>query len=138
MGEASILLVAYHRSLVACTALAILVFTQVIVVDLLSIRAKHVPGMPVTEGHGSVLFRAVRAHANTNENLGLFVLLLVTAILLGASAPWVNGFAWLFTGARAGHMGFYYAKLSVARSIAFGAGLLAQLGLIVECVAKLL
>ena len=56
-------------SLAACTVLGALVLTQVLVADIAHMKAKHVPGMPVTGGHASFLFRAVRAHANTNENL---------------------------------------------------------------------
>lgn len=133
-----VMLVAYHSALVACTVLAGLILVQVIVADLAGMKARHVPGMPVTDGHGSFFFRAHRAHANTNENLGLFVLLLVTAILIGANARWVNGLAWFFVAARGAHMALYYAKQGAARGVAFGAGLFAQAALFVACVAALL
>lgn len=130
-------LVAYTSSLAACTALGALVYTQVLVVDVAQIKAKHVPGMPVTDGHKSFLFRAVRAHANTNENLGLFLLLMFTAVLLQANTAWVNGLAWVFVAARALHMACYYARWGIARSVAFGAGLAAQFGLLIVCALKL-
>src|SRR5688572_23180066 len=102
-------LLPYESLLAASVALALLVLVQVLVVDFASIRAKHVPGMPVTDGHGSFLFRATRAHGNTNENLPVQVLLLVLAVLLGADERWSAGAAWAFTVARAGHMVCYYA-----------------------------
>jgi len=131
-------LLAYHSTLVACTALAVLIMIQVLIADLASIRAKHVPGMPVTDGHASFHFRAVRAIGNTNETLGLFLLLAALALLLGANPKWVNALAWTYTAARAGHMGFYYARMGRARSIAFSVSVAAQLGLLIACAATLL
>lgn len=128
MSEA---LLAYHPTLVACVVLGVLIVVQVLVADLAGIRAKHVPGMPITDGHASFLFRATRAIGNTNENLGLFLLLAALAIVLGARAQWVNGLAWVYVAARAGHMGFYYARIGWARSTAFSVGLAAQIGLLV-------
>ena len=124
-------LLPYHSTLVACAALAVLIVVQVLVADLASIRAKHVPGMPIADGHSSFLFRATRAAGNTNETLGLFLLLVALAIALGARAPWVNGLAWVYVAARAGHMGFYYARIGWARSTAFTVSLVAQIGLLV-------
>jgi len=124
-------LLAYHPTLVACTVLAGLILIQVLVADLAAMKSKHVPGMPVTDGHASFHFRAVRAIGNTNETLGLFLLLAALALLLGANPKWVNALAWTYTAARAGHMSFYYTRIGMARSIAFGVGLFAQLGLLV-------
>lgn len=131
-------LIPYTSALAACVTLGGLIFIQVLVVDFAGIKAKHVPGMPVTDGHASFLFRAVRALANTNETLGLFLLLMFAALLLQASAAWVNGLAWSFTVARGLHMVCYYARWGSARGIAFGAGLLAQFGLLIVCVQALL
>jgi uncharacterized MAPEG superfamily protein len=128
MAEA---MMAYHSTLVACVVLAGLVLLQVLVADFAGIRAKHVPGMPITEGHGNFLFRATRALGNTNETLGLFLLLVALALLLGANPKWTNLLAGAYVAARAGHMGFYYARLGLARSILFGVGLAAQAGLLV-------
>lgn len=131
-------LIPYTSALAACVTLGGLIFIQVLVVDFTGIKAKHVPGMPVTDGHASFLFRAVRALANTNENLGLFILLMITALALAANAAWVNGLAWAFTAARGAHMVCYYARWGLARSVAFGAGLLVQFGLLLSCVQALL
>ena len=129
---------AYTSSLAACTVLGALIYIQVLVADLAGMKARHVPGMPVTEGHASFLFRAVRALANTNETLGLFLLLMFAALSLQANVAWVNGLAWAFVAARAMHMVCYYARWGVARGVAFGAGLAAQLGLLIVCVLKLI
>jgi len=135
MAEA---LLAYHSTLVACAVLASLIMVQVLVADLAAMKAKHVPGMPVTDGHASFHFRAVRALGNTNELLGLFLLLVALAVLHGGNPNWVNGLAWTYAIARAGHMGFYYTRVGLARSIAFGISLAAQVGLLIVVAATLL
>ena len=132
MSEA---LLAYQSTLIACVVLAGLVTLQLLVADVASIRARHVPGMPVTDGHSSFHFRAVRALGNTNETLGLFLLLAGLAIALAANPKWVNALAWVYVVARAGHMAFYYVRLGMARSTAFGLSVAAQLGLLVVVLA---
>ncbi len=132
------LLLAYHSTLIACTALAVLVFLQVLVADYASMKAKHVPGMPVTDGHASFHFRAVRALGNTNETLALFLLLAGLAVVLGANAKWTGIMAWVYVAGRAGHMGFYYARMGLARSTSFGISLVGQFGLLVLCLSTLL
>lgn len=131
-------LIPYTPALTACVTLGGLLFVQVLVADFAGIKAKHVPGMPVTEGHASFHFRAVRTLANTNETLGLFLLLTFAALWLQASAAWVNGLAWAFVSARGLHMVFYYARWGTARGIVFGASLLALLGLLICGVQALL
>lgn len=127
----------YLCALAAAVTLAVLILIQFVVVDVVSIRSKQVPGMPVTGGHESFHFRAVRAHANTYENLGLFLLVFFSALLLGADPAWTAIAAWTLTAARAGHMFCYYADWRSARSVAFGLGLLAQIALLVICVVAL-
>lgn len=133
----SALVAPYLPALAASVLLALLILVQFVVLDVSQIRARHVPGTPVTGGHDQFLFRASRAHANTNENLGLYLLLLVCAILLGASPAATGAAAWAFVAARAGHMAFYYADWRTARSVAFGIGSLAQVALLVLCLIAL-
>ena len=128
-------LLPYHSTLVACAVLSGLLMIQVLVADLASMKEKHVPGMPVTSGHASFHFRAVRALGNTNETLPLFLLLAGLALLLGANAQWTNALAWVYVAARAGHMAFYYARIGMARSIAFGISLGAQFALMLLVLA---
>lgn len=122
----------YHDALVGLFALAVVIVIQFTVADITFIRAKHIPGMPVTGGHSSFFFRATRAYANTYESIGLFLLAVLLCILSGADAKWTAGFIWVFTASRAAHMGCYYADLRAPRSIVFGIGALAVLGLLVE------
>ena len=135
MSEA---LLAYQSMFVACVVLAFLILAQVLIADFASIRAKHVPGMPVTDGHASFHFRAVRAIGNTNETLGLFLLLAALAVLLGANAKWSGILAWVYVAGRAGHMTFYYARIGWARSTAFSVSLAAQIGLLLLVAAAVL
>ncbi len=125
------LIAAYHSSVLGLFVLAVLILTQLLIADVAGIRAKHIPGMPVVDGHHSFFFRSVRAFANSNENLGLFLLLFGVCILSAASARWVEIWVWVYVGARAGHMLCYYADQKIARSAAFIVGLIAELGLLV-------
>jgi uncharacterized MAPEG superfamily protein len=121
----------YGSVLAAWVTLAGLALLQAGVADFAGIRSKHTPGMPVTSGHDNFLFRAVRAQANTHENLPVFILLSLAAMLLGADAGTTRVLAWAFVGARALHMGAYYADLRTFRSIAFAIGFLSVIGLFV-------
>jgi uncharacterized MAPEG superfamily protein len=94
--------------------------------------------MPVTSGHGDLLFRTTRALANTNENLTIFILLGVSAMFLSASPRWTNVFAWAFVIARAAHMLAYYADQRTLRSTVFTIGVVALVGLLVVSIAALL
>ena len=127
----------YLGTLSAGVTLAFLILLQFVVVDVSLIRARHVPGMPVAGGHDSFLFRAVRAYGNTTENLGQFLLLIGCALLLGTDPRWTAIAAWTFVAGRAGHMLCYYADWRTLRSVAFGIGALAVLGLFVLSVMAL-
>jgi uncharacterized MAPEG superfamily protein len=130
------LLMPYHTSLIGLLALAVLAVTQFLVADVVSIREKQVPGMPVSGGHDSFLFRATRANANTAENLALFLLLVLLCFFSAANPHWTAVGIWIFAAARAGHMGFYYADMRTLRSTAFGVGLVGELILLaVACLA---
>jgi uncharacterized MAPEG superfamily protein len=122
-------LMPYQNVVAAIGATGVLLLVQILVVDVAGIRARHVPGMPVTADHGRFLFRAVRAHANTNESIAAFVLLALFGMLGGAQAQWLGAMAWIYVGGRVAHMLCYYADLRLLRSIAFGIGLLALLGM---------
>jgi uncharacterized MAPEG superfamily protein len=124
------MLMPYESAMVALLVLASLILVQVLVADYASIKAQHVPGMPVTSGHASFHFRAVRALGNTNETLGLFLLVFGLAVLFAAWAQWVNGLVWVYVAARAGHMIFYYLRRGFIRSIFFGFSLGATAGLL--------
>lgn len=132
------MLTAYHGVIAGWTLLGCLVLVQVLIGDFAGIRFKHVPGMPITTGHGDFLFRATRVVGNTNEMLPLFLLLSVTAVLMGASPKWAAIWVWTFAVARAVYALCYYADWRLARSTVFGLGLLAQAGLLALCLLTLL
>ena len=115
----------YRSAFLSLCVLGLLWVVQATVADLALVRAKHVPGTPIPGGHDSFVFRAARAHANTNENVGTWAFVAIACILFGVSAAWVNTLAWVFTGARGVHMIAYYADIRPLRSGAFAIGLLA-------------
>lgn len=121
----------YSLTILAMLATATLFIVQMLVLDVAGIRAKHVPGAPVPADHANFLFRATRAHANTNESLAAFVLLVAIALFSAASPKWTAAFAWLYVGGRTGHMLCYYADLRLARSASFGISLIALIALLV-------
>ena len=129
--------VPYGSALTACVLLGALYLVQALVADVVGIRAGHVPGMPITSGHGDLLFRTTRAQANTNENLPVFLLLTVAAVLLGAGVVWTNRLVWTFVLTRAAHMLAYYADLRPVRSAIFALSTVALLGLLVGCIGAL-
>jgi uncharacterized MAPEG superfamily protein len=129
--------VPYGSALTACVLLGALYLMQALVADVVGIRAGHVPGMPITSGHDDLLFRTTRAQANTNENLPIFLLLSVAAMLLGASTAWTNRLVWTFVLARAAHMLAYYADLRLLRSTIFTVSTVALIGMLVVCIGAL-
>jgi prostaglandin-E synthase 1 len=128
----------YGPTLAAFAALGLLFLLQVLVLDVVSIRAGHTPGTPVAGGHDQLLFRATRAHANTIENLPVFLLLGVTAVLAGSNPWWVNSLTWSFVACRGAHMAAYYADLRTLRSASFGLGLLSLIGLLATVLVTLI
>jgi len=131
------LIVPYGSTLAAFVCLGGLFLVQALVSDVAAIRAGHVPGMPVASGHDHFLFRATRAQANTNENLGVFLLLCLSALLLGASPWWTNLLAWTFVLSRLAHMLAYYGDQRMLRSAMFSVSLGSLIGLFVVAIATL-
>ena len=127
----------YSGVLAGWVVLAGLVLLQAVVADVAAIRAKHTPGMPVTSGHDDFLFRAVRAHSNTIENLSLFALLSLGAMLLGVAPATARNLVWAFVASRVLHMAAYYSDQRLLRSGAFTLGFVALAGLFVTACAAL-
>ena len=124
-------LIGYDWTVLSFGLIGGLLLVQVLVSDVISIRAKHPPGAPVPMDHSSLLFRVHRAHANTNETLAGFVLLTLFALAAKANPEWLNGLAMTYIGARLAHMTCYYANLKLLRSVAFGISLVALVGILV-------
>ena len=116
-------LAAFTPVIWAMGAIGLLLLIQLLVVDIAGIRSGHVPGTPVTAEHGVFMFRATRAHANTNESVAAFVLLCLFGIFSAASASWLNVLVWVYVLGRVAHMICYYADQRMLRSVAFAVSL---------------
>ena len=108
-----------------------LLLVQVLVLDVAGLKARHRPGTPVEADHGNFLFRASRAHANTNESIAAFILLGFFGVLSAGPVGWLNTFSWVYVLARIAHMLCYYAGVHLLRSLSFGVGLAALFGMLV-------
>ncbi len=125
----SITLDGYESTVLSMGLAAGLLVAQLLVADVAALRAKHAPGTPIDADHGSFLFRAARAHANTNESIAAFGLLALFSILIAADAAWTNGLCLAYLAGRVGHMLCYWAGWSAARSASFGVSAIALVGL---------
>jgi len=125
----------YDLTLLALGLMGLILFVQMLVVDIAGMKARHVPGYPIEPDHRSFLFRTARAHANSNESIAVFILLALFGMFSGASPGWLGNMAMLTVAGRLGHMLSYYAGLGVARSIAFGVVILGLAGMLVVGVA---
>ena len=119
----------YHTAILCLGLSGALLIVQILVADVVAIKAKHPPGMPITHGHDSFIFRSARAAANTNETIAAFIACLLFCFLVGADAGWVNTLALLYIAARLGHMACYYLDWRLARSSIFSLTIIAILGL---------
>jgi len=120
----------YSPTILAMATTGGLLLLQLVVADVAGIRAGHTPGTPIAADHRDFLFRAARAHANTNESVAAFVLLALFGILSAASPAWINALAWTYAGARFSHMICYYAGFQVPRSVSFGIAMTALVGML--------
>lgn len=92
-------------------------------------RARHKIEAPATVGHPQ-FERAFRIHANTVENLVLFVpLLWVASFFYGGTIPFWLGIAWIIS--RLIYAWGYSQKNTQMRGPGLGIGLLSLLGLFV-------
>ena len=90
----------FNSAISALIALGGLLIIQVLVNDVVGIVKKKTPGTIAKEDHATILFRAERVVANTNEVLGAFAILLLACVLASAN-PDLTGFAaWAFVGTR--------------------------------------
>ena len=121
----------YSLSIVGLGFFGLLTLVQLLVADIAGLKAKHIPGSAITGGHDSFLFRASRAHANTNESIGIFILLVLFVFLSGANPTLTASAIWSYLGFRLLHALFYYLNIQTMRSVVFGLSLLCLLALFV-------
>lgn len=124
-------LLPYDVTVLCFGIMGALLLLQVLVSDAVSISLKHPPGVPVAPDPASLLFRAHRAHANTNETLAGFVVLALFALGTGADPVWLNRCCALYAASRFAHMLCYYGNWKLMRSVSFGISLVALGGILV-------
>jgi len=121
----------YISTVLATGTMGALLLVQILVLDFAGFKGKHRPGTPIVANHDDFLFRASRAHANTNESISAFILLALFGMLSSAPAGWLGMFAWIYVAARVGHMLCYYANVQLLRSVAFGIALVGLIGMLI-------
>ena len=119
----------YATAILSFGVIGGLLLIQLLVADVLGIVKGHTPGTSIENNHESILFRAVRAHANTNETIAAFIVLVLFAIVLSAEPKWVNNLCIAYVTGRIGHMCCYYADLRKLRSVFFVVSFVALLGI---------
>ncbi len=108
-----------------------LFWIQLAIVDVIGIKQKHIPGFSIEQSHNSFIFRANRAFSNSNESIGILILLALFAMLSSANPAWLNGFAIAYLVGRVAHMSCYYLNLKLLRSAAFAISFIALLGMFI-------
>lgn len=119
----------YQLTLWAAVAIGILLIVQLLIADFAGIRAGHKAGTPIAPDSSNFLFRAARAHANTNESISAFALFALVGVLSGTDPLWLGSLAWFYVAARIAHMMSYYANRKLPRSSAFALSLIALGGM---------
>ncbi|MFT5098770.1 MAG: putative MAPEG superfamily protein [Planctomycetaceae bacterium] len=114
----------FQQLTVTLGVMALLMLIQIVMADVLGILAKHVPGTPIDANHDSLLFRANRTVANTNESIAVFILAVIFCVLAGASPVHTAYAASGFVVSRVLYAIFYYANWQLLRSVVFGVSLL--------------
>jgi len=122
---------AYSSAVAAMGFVAALMMVQLLVADVLGITRKHTPGSSVPVDHSNLLFRATRAVGNINESIGIFLCALLFCLFSTASPVYTAYAAWGYATARTLYLLCYYMNLQIARSVCFGASLLALVGMVV-------
>ncbi len=125
-----LLLSSYELTTYSLGALALLMLVQMTVADVIGIRAKQIPGTPPEQNHENPLFRASRTVANTNESIGVYLVVILFCIFSGADATYTGYLSWTFVIGRVIYAVCYYTNQQTLRSTVFGISLLALVGLL--------
>ncbi len=119
----------YQSAIAALGGLGFFHVVQILVADVIALRRGHTPGTAAEGGHDDLLFRASRAHANTNESIAAVVLIAGFAIARGTAPGTVAFLCWAILGLRILHGACYWANWQAPRSISFALGIVALLAL---------
>ncbi|MCO7187961.1 MULTISPECIES: MAPEG family protein [unclassified Pseudoalteromonas] len=125
------LLAPYQLSILVLGLSGALFLIQLAIVDIVAIKQKHPPGVAVAQDPDDWLFRCNRVFANSNETVGIFVLVILFAMFSGADPRWLNTIALTYLFSRVGHMLCYYFGQKILRSVAFGVCYLSLLGIFI-------
>ena len=120
----------YEVAILALGALAFLLVVQIIVADVVGFRSKHIPGEGIAANHSSLLFRASRTVANTNESIAAFIVLVLFCIFSGASAAYTGYLSWGYVLARSIYAICYYLNQQILRSVCFGISIFMLVGML--------
>jgi uncharacterized MAPEG superfamily protein len=112
----------YRLVLMLVTVLPAIFIIQTLVGVFFRLKENQIPGMPITTGHSSALFRVDRARGNFIEVLGPFILVIMLGILFKCSPTMLTVSAGLFVAARISHMLSYYAGWELPRVLSFVSG----------------
>ena len=121
----------YSMTVLALGVLAVVMFCQLLLADVIGLRSGHMPGALAPADHDNLLFRATRTVANTNESIAIFILAILFCTMSGAPAAATAYAAWSFVIARILYAVCYYSNLKLLRSSVFGISLLAIAALLV-------
>lgn len=123
---------AYKITILISGLTGLLLLIQIIIADILAIKTKHTPGYPISPNHNNFLFRAARAHNNTNESIAIFALFTLFGILSESNPSYLNAFSVVYFVSRFMHMICYYANFKLARSISFPLSLAGLMGMFIS------
>ncbi|MCF2909199.1 MAPEG family protein [Pseudoalteromonas sp. DL2-H2.2] len=129
------LLVPYQLTILVLGLSGGLFLIQLAVVDIIAIKQKHPPGVAVAQDPQTLLFRSNRVFANSNETVGILILVVLFAVFSGTHPDWLNGLAVTYLLSRVGHMVCYYLDQKLMRSISFGVCYLSLSGIFVSGMA---
>lgn len=100
---------AYHATLLWMALLCLAVLVQSFLAGAIGLgKSEEVPGMPLKGSHQDFSFRTLRTYANSVENLPVFAITVVLAILAGVTASWVNGLVAVHVILRLAYWVIYY------------------------------
>ena len=121
----------YELTVYAWGALALLMLVQLTVADVIGIKSRHVPGTVPEQNHANPLFRASRVVANTNESLGLYLVLALFCIFNGGDATYTGYLSWAYVIGRTVYAACYYFNQPTLRSVSFGLTLLVLMAMLI-------
>lgn len=102
----------YRPALIALTVLCLAVLVQSFLAGILGFKdGVEVPGIPLKGNHQDFTFRALRTYGNSVENLPAFAIVVVLAVIVGASPGLVNWLAGIHVAIRLAYWGIYYSGI---------------------------